>query len=365
MAKTETKQTQNAATPKDQKQQKTQESKPLNDKTSTRQSSVTVLNAVLLNVLVTSTMLYGIVYYWPSIQPHLPSPISQTQNIDTGRISELVENANSELRKDFITRLNAMNQRIESVQMSTHEPETGNNNELAAELMALQDEIAALKLEIQKQVADATSDSVDPLEQELTLVKQLVSQQVKLSNTHKPFDFRLFVAFQRLQTAALSGATFVKPLKDFEALNAQESLKPTIQKLSTYAAKGRPSSYQIVQQFKKLFDSYKKVPSVETPTLTDKITTNLSSFITIRRLDTEGNSEEATLARVEEAVEHENWTIALKEFNTLPDDMQQHWKLWKETVIAYQQIPLLLNDAENELSKSLLNEAEEIPLNAS
>ncbi len=192
---------------------------------------------------------------------------------------------------------------------------------------------------------------------QLSLIQQGLGQQLQLqneSNQARP-DLRLLASFQSLRAKAQEGVAFQDSLQRFLALSpSHPNLHETAQQLEIYASAGRPSLEELRAEFKTSMKEYLQNRDGVDNSLGGKVKRNLAEFITIRKMDTNGDSAIAILNRAQQDIEAGRIRKAIEALQDLPKDVQPAFAVWQEEAKAYDAIPTLLMKLDQQLADILM-----------
>jgi len=341
---------------------------PDDDTPAAPQRGISTSGAILLNLVMTPLLMAGAVYTWPTIQPRFFPQLGQ----------EAANTAQPSIDPATFTALEQKIQALEATQQQLLNAAPAQDALSEADITAIQAllalsansdgeigsdaattaKIEALEQKIDTVIATANerANTATALPQEWAARQETLQAQLELLNNDVRNDFRIFATFQKLQNDALQSRPFATSLSQFEAVSMNHTaLQEALRQLKTYADSGTPDSLTLTQDFHTALEAYLQRHKPSTGGFSEKLQQNLSRFVTIRRTDALGDSEESLVAQLEQHVNAKAWGNALETLRRLPAETQAHFAAWQKQVQAHQQVPVLLNDIELKLAETLLH----------
>ena len=167
-------------------------------------------------------------------------------------------------------------------------------------------------------------------------------------------DIRGLIAFQTLQSKAISGQTFQADLQRVIALLDDSSvIEGQIRKLEEVAPIGRPSLAYLRNEFSTAVSKALKGNNSVDESFTGKVKQNLSSFIRVRRTDGQGSDNEKIITLAESALAKGQVEKAYLEVLKLDDAGEAAFTNWLPHAKAYYHMPKWLGALQLELTNSL------------
>lgn len=223
---------------------------------------------------------------------------------------------------------------------------------------ALEGRLATLEAKLAEGADSSVKlQNVNEQVQQLSLLQQTLSQKMQQQSADAP-DLRVVAVFQSLRSKALEGATFEDSYQRFLALAQPYSLLVEVaEKLEPYAATGRPTLSEIQRSFSQTLTRYLREKDGADNSLSGKIRQNISEFITVRKLEENGNSTLAMINRAEKAVAAGEIKKAQEELAELPKDITPIFAPWLEEAKAYTEIPALILKLDQRIADILMQPA--------
>ncbi|WP_274423432.1 COG4223 family protein [Chelativorans sp. YIM 93263] len=168
-----------------------------------------------------------------------------------------------------------------------------------------------------QQTAEANAQQLDGVAEQVGQLDERVSDQDQAP------QLRLIVAAMALESAVESGAPFASELETYTALASDAS---AVEPLSQYADQGLPSAAALTREASQVTSRIAGNASDDSQDggLLDKLMAGARSAVQVRPVgQVDGDSAEAVAARMEAAVQDENYAQALKEYEALPPEAQE------------------------------------------
>lgn len=321
---------------------------------SERRGGVSFSTVLIINILVTVAILLATAYWWPTINQHL------LVHIPHWRVPSAEQATSPDTTEVRLAQIEQTQKELES-QLAALQESTASAEETGPSEIAM----LVTRLEELEEMLDTfqpaeRSAEILAFQQELLTAERNIQQQLAQIEQAGKMDFRLFIAFQELQSRALDGKEYGNILQKLIVLGTgNESLITALSALEPYAKTGRPTAQHLVKEFgQALHNALANRTAPDNASFSGKVAHNLSKFITVRRIDTEGNSLNAQLRRAEQAVDSLDFAVASQELSALPEEIRIHFQGWLQLAEAYQTVPPLLNAVEMQLADQLVTGSE-------
>ncbi len=167
-------------------------------------------------------------------------------------------------------------------------------------------------------------------------------------------DMRGLISFQTLQSQALSGQPFQAPLQRVIALLPDSSqLQVELDFLEKIAPKGRTLLPVLRQSFQTAVSGYMQTGNTADDSFMAKVKSNLSSFVRVRRTDSDAPADDAIINAAEKSLASGNVKGAYAELLKLDSDARAPFKEWLSQARTYYQLPEYLQAVQLQLSTAL------------
>lgn len=179
---------------------------------------------------------------------------------------------------------------------------------LSDQIQALQSQIAAMK---------SASDAAATAEQGLS--RRLAEAEAKINDRGPEQQVARAVAAAALKAAIDRGGTFQTELDTFASVAGND---PAIQQLQPFATRGVPSRISLQQEFPRVADAMLEAANQPNPdaSIADRLMSSALSVVKVRKVgDVPGDTPEAKVARVENALQNGDLAAASREWVALPD----------------------------------------------
>lgn len=170
---------------------------------------------------------------------------------------------------------------------------------------------------------DETAGKVAKVETEMASVANRLQQtEAKVNEPRNDIDVARAIASAGLKAAIDRGGPFQTELQTLASVAPNDD---AVTALQAYAAKGVPSRAEILKRYPETADAMLAVLNKPAPgqSLSDRLFKSAFSMIKVRPVgDVQGTSPDAIVARIGNKLQNGDLQAALKEWETLPADMQ-------------------------------------------
>lgn len=187
-------------------------------------------------------------------------------------------------------------------------PDSGLSDQMQTQMQALQSQIAAIK---SASAASATAEQ--------DLGRRLSEAEARINDRGPEQQVARAVAAAALKAAIDRGGTFQTELDTFASVAGND---PALQQLQPFAARGVPSRISLQQEFPRVADAMLEAANQPNPdaSIADRLMSSAMSVVKVRRVgDVQGDTPEAKVARVENALQNGDLAAASREWVALPD----------------------------------------------
>lgn len=187
-------------------------------------------------------------------------------------------------------------------------PDSGLSDQMQTQMQALQSQIAAMKT---ASAASATAEQ--------DLGRRLSEAEARINDRGPEQQVARAVAAAALKAAIDRGGTFQTELDTFASVAGND---PALQQLQPFAARGVPSRISLQQEFPRVADAMLEAANQPNPdaSIADRLMSSAMSVVKVRRVgDVQGDTPEAKVARVENALQNGDLAAASREWVALPD----------------------------------------------
>jgi hypothetical protein len=187
-------------------------------------------------------------------------------------------------------------------------PDSAVADQLQGQIQTLQSQIAAMK---------SASDAAAASEQDVT--RRLAAAEAKINDRGPEQQVARAVAAAALKAAIDRGGTFQTELDTFASVAGND---PAIQQLQPFATRGVPSRISLQQEFPRVADAMLEAANQPNPnaSIADRLMSSAMSVVKVRRVgEVAGDTPEAKVARVENALQNGDLAAAAREWVALPD----------------------------------------------
>ncbi len=170
---------------------------------------------------------------------------------------------------------------------------------------------------------DETAGKVDKIEMQMASVANRVQQtEAKVNAPRDDVDVARAIASAGLKAAIDRGGPFQVELQTLASVAPNDE---AVSALQAFAAKGVPSRSELIKRYSDAADQMLAVLNkpVAGQSLSDRLFKSAFSVIKVRPVgNVEGSSPDAIVARIGDKLQGGDLAGALKEWDTLPDDMK-------------------------------------------
>ena len=197
-------------------------------------------------------------------------------------------------------------------------------------------------------------DKIRSLEAKLTEVSGTtanLSEQISAPSVQS--DMRGLIAFQTLQSQALSGQAFQASLQRVIALLPDSaSIQTELDSLEKLAPLGRPLLPSLAKDFQAAISAYMRDGSNGGESFLGKVQQNLSSFVRVRRTDIDAPENDIIISAAEAALGNGNVKGAYAELLKLDESAKPAFAEWMLQARDYHQLPENLQAIQLELTNA-------------
>jgi len=227
--------------------------------------------------------------------------------------------------------------RLQAVEAAVAAASEGPGEELPARLSTLEQELAALRTSAEG-VSSETTGRLDQLQQ------RLEAAEAELNEPGAEEAAAQAIAAAALKAAVDRGGSFEEELQTFASVTPDD---PAVAQLQSYSEGGVPTRSQLAEQFSAL--SADMLEAAQQPDqdqgIAGRLMSSAMSVVKVRRTgDAEGDTAEAIVARMENALQRENLQAAASEWETLPQEAKAVSQDFKQALDARIAIDALLGD---------------------
>lgn len=227
--------------------------------------------------------------------------------------------------------------RLQAVEAAVAAPSDGPSEELTARLSTIEQELATLRTSAEG-ASSETSGRIDQLQQ------RLEAAEAELNEPGAEEAAAQAIAAAALKAAADRGGAFESELQTFASVAPED---PAVAQLQPFSEAGVPTRSQLVEQFSALSDEI--LEAAEQPDedqgIAGRLMSSAMSVVKIRRTgDVEGETAQAIVSRMENALQGENLPAAASEWESLPQEAKAASQDFKQALDARIAIDALLGD---------------------
>lgn len=227
--------------------------------------------------------------------------------------------------------------RLQAVEAAVAAASEGPSEELTARLSTMEQELAALRTSAEG-ASSETSGRIDQLQQ------RLEAAEAELNEPGAEEAAAQAIAAAALKAAVDRGNSFESELQTFASVAPED---PAVAQLQSYSEEGVPTRSQLVEQFSPLSDDILEAARQpdEDQGIADRLISSAMSVVKVRRTgDAEGETAEAIVSRMENALQNENLQAAASEWENLPQEAKAVSQEFKQALDARIAIESLLGD---------------------
>jgi hypothetical protein len=227
--------------------------------------------------------------------------------------------------------------RLQAVESAVAAASDGPSEELTARLSTLEQELAALRTSAEG-ASSETSGRLDQLQQ------RLEAAETELNEPGAEEAAARAIAAAALKAAVDRGSSFESELQTFASVAPED---PAVAQLESFSEQGVPTRSQLVEQFSALSDDILEAAQQpdEDQGIAGRLMSSAMSVVKVRRTgDAEGETAEAIVSRMENALQNENLQAAASEWENLPQEAKAVSQDFKQALDARIAIDSLLGD---------------------
>ncbi|MEX0347514.1 MAG: hypothetical protein AB3N20_21505 [Rhizobiaceae bacterium] len=238
-------------------------------------------------------------------------------------------------------RLNALEQTVSGLSNGSADVDSDAVSALTDRISTIDQSIAAL----QEQVSGLQSSSGEAATSIETLKAEIGELSKRLEQQGGNPEVARAIAAAALKSAIDRGLPFMTELETYASV-APES--PAIEALRELAARGVPTRSEIASEMTETANAMVAAAnsSGEDASIWEQLLSSAQSLIKVRPIGlVEGDTPAAIVARMEVAVNANNYQAALAEFETLPDGVKAAGQALADKIMARSQVDALIDTA--------------------
>lgn len=293
----------------------------------TSPATTTLIAAGIFGGIV-ALLLAGSMQYAGYLPSSTRAPAAGTTNM-SAELTELRQEIAALRNRPAATPDASLANRIAALETSTRS-QTGAASEQA--LAALRSEVDRLRATVQ---STASADA--------TLTRRMDQAEAKINDRGPEQQVARAVAAAALKAAIDRGGQFQTELQTFATVAGDD---PAVAGLRTFAANGVPSRAELQRDFPRVADAMLEATVQADPNegVMGRLMSSAMSVVKVRRVgDVRGDTPEAIVARMEEALRSGNLQASADQWNTLPEPAKAASQSFKQRLDARIQVENLVS----------------------